>query len=194
MADMNPDVDWINRTARDLLKIEAELRPLLRGLRYHRQTETAGQPPATTRAGQHGDRVVLAAHEARTLLRGAIPYPVTTNTSLRQPHARLLVGLRTFGIRLLALNDPLSDPEAPIAAGLALVELLHEWLAVLRWQQACRAARVRWPYPVAIRPILRPEAPERCENKLPPVNRLEPQPLEANPTDVRPAAQKRKRA
>ena len=121
------------------------MRPLIRRLHYD---PTAKWPhrsgPLHTR---YGHDITISAHEARTLLRAAIPFPMTTKARHRQ-HAALVAALATFAAELYGLSLPQAGDSA-IAAGLDLSAALNEWIRVMRWTAATTAAHVRWPVPAA---------------------------------------------
>jgi len=142
-----PVPDWIEAAASALLDTTAELRQLVRRSHYDPDARWPYPSRLTTRAGKSGG-ITIGANEARTLLRAAMPVPIGT-TRLRQPHARMLAALQLYAGHLLGLNDPLHDPAAAIAAAITLRGELDTWLTTARWQQACRAASVRWPLAVA---------------------------------------------
>ncbi len=113
--------------------------------------------------------MTISANEARTLLRAALPLPISA-TRLREPHARLLAALHLFTGHLLSLNDPVTAPDHAAGAAITLMDELRAWTATARWHQACRAAGVRWPPPAAIRAITRHQTardPEHAANTLP---------------------------
>ena len=169
-----PASAWIDRTAADLLDLEAELRPLLRRLAYNAADRRSGEHAVETAAAPRAHRsVTISATQARTLLRAAMPVPVAA-THLRQPHARMLAAMQLFSAHLLSLNDPATAPAAAAAAGAALLAELRTWLEEARWHQACRAAGVRWPRQQAcgtsISAVLRQQTgrkPEHGANTLP---------------------------
>jgi len=152
---------WIERLASDLLDLDAELRPLLRRVTTSNHGRTAGALSVATARGSHGyQSVTIAANEARTLLRAAMPIPIGS-TRLRQPHARMLAALQLFTAHLLSLNDETTAPDQAAVAGVALAAELRAWLAEARWHQACRAAGVRWKAVSIISLPRQQTAPER---------------------------------
>lgn len=131
---------WLDRIAADLVYLETDLRAALAALRR-------GQPhprlsPLTW------DRIDIRAHEARTLIRGAMPVPIALS-SLRGQHARMTAALGLFSQHLVAMNDPHPlTAEAAIAAAAALLAELREWHRRAEWMRATRAAGVRgWSPP-----------------------------------------------
>ena len=168
-----PVAAWIEALAADLLDVEAELRPLIRALHQHHDSNTTGPVQGTTTHARYGRTISISANEARTLLRAAMPLPISS-TRLRQPHARMLAALQLFTGHLLTLNDPLAAPDTAAAAGASLLAELRTWIATARWHQACRAAGIRWPQnqpePRAVSPITRQQttaSEERQGNTLP---------------------------
>ena len=149
---------WLDRLTADLLHLETDLRLALVALRR-------GQPhPRLSKLTW--DRIDIRAHEARTLIRGAMPVPIALST-LRGQHARMTAALGLFSQHLVAMNDPHpTTAEAAIAAAAALLTELHEWHRRAEWTRATRAAGVRWPVPrLPIRAVIGLQAPEHGGNK-----------------------------
>ena len=149
---------WLDRIAADLLHLEQDLRATLRSL------ARGGSPDRA--AGWN--RLTITPAEARTLLRGAMPAPITA-TRQRTPHARLVAAMSILSGHLLALNDPTHQPEAAISAAVQLTDELRRWVYVAHWSAACRRAgiRLRLPARVAVTAVMRPDAgsgPEHLPN------------------------------
>ena len=136
-------IPFIDRLTADLLALDAELRPLIR--RTHYQPGAYGAPPLSTIAGEHGQRITLSTNETRTLLRAALPFPLSTRHR-RGPHAAIVAALATFAGELQALTIQ-TPGEHAIAAALDLMAALREWVAVARWHEATASASVQWKRP-----------------------------------------------
>jgi hypothetical protein len=134
---------FVDQLRIDLLAVEAQLRPLIRRLHY----DPAARWPHRTEPlrTRHGHEITISGHEARTLLRGAIPFPMTTRPR-HERHAELVAALATFAAELHGLNIPQAGDTA-IAAGLDLVHALKAWIARMRWTAATAAAGTQWPAP-----------------------------------------------
>ncbi len=139
----------------DLLDVEAQLRPLIRRLHYDPAAQWPDRKnPLKTR---FGTAITISAHEARTLLRAAMPFPMTTRARHKK-HAALVATLATFAGELHGLTLPQAG-ESAIAAGLDLIQALDNWIGAMRWTAATAAAGVKWPMPkqpenVAVTPLL----------------------------------------
>lgn len=140
------------RLRNDILEAEAELRPLVRRIHYD---PTAKWPQRTAPLStRFGNDITISAHEARTLLRAAIPVPMTTKAR-HQQHAALLAALATFAAELHGLTIRQAGDSA-IAAGLDLSEALSEWVRIMRWTNATNAAGLRWTVPPATQTPIMP--------------------------------------
>lgn len=174
---------WIDQLAADLLDLDAELRPLLRAMAYDAAAQAPGRARVSTAAAAADWRTVtVTAHEARALLRAAMPAPIAA-TRRRTPHARMVAALQLFAAHLLALSDAARDPAHAIAAATSLQDELRRWLDAARWSQACRAAGVRWSQPtgdrVAITALTQHQTPGKRERQE---NTAELHGLDAAPT------------
>jgi hypothetical protein len=143
---MHQPTSWTERTAAELLDLEAELRPLLRRLLLERGAVAPVDPKSrrlATRSATAGSATItLSAREIRTLLRAAMPVPVTLSRAMRTPHARMNAALGVFAARLLALGEAHRMADEAIAAGLALRDELAAWIDAARWVQATRRAKL----------------------------------------------------
>jgi hypothetical protein len=136
---------WIDQFRDQLLETEAELRRLVR--RHHHDKP----PPGTTfstRGARGGQGITIGAHEARTLLRAAMPVPMAVRHK-RDGHADMLAALAGFAAQLLDLNDPYAGPQT-VAGALDLADSLRAWAARMRWHQATAEAGAKWPAPLPI--------------------------------------------
>lgn len=125
---------WLDRVAAELLDVEHDVRLALRS------QSRGGAAEQHTRAARAGwRRLVLSAHEARALLRGAMPAAVS-RSGLREPHARMTVALQAFGDHLVTLNEPERPLDGALSAAAALSDELARWQRVARWLQASRVA------------------------------------------------------
>lgn len=169
-----PGPDWINSLASALLDAEAAIRTALRPTEPLTGWPFPGRPPHATphsvktpAAGSGSPTITMAQHEARTLLRAAMPQPIGASP-LRNAHARMLAATSIWSAHLLTLNNQptADDPGAAIAAGLALAAELAAWLDATRWHQACRRSRIRWTRRSAIIAILRHQTDAEREQEI----------------------------
>lgn len=178
--------DWTNALASALLDAEADIRAALRPTEPVTGWPYAGRPPHATphsvktpAAGRATPTITMAQHEARTLLRAAMPQPIG-GSPLRGAHARMLAAVSIYSAHLLTLNDPLTaaDPRDAIAAGLALLQDLRAWLDATRWHQACHRSGTRWPRKdpaqSAVRPLLRHQTSANHEHEVNAAKRQHP--------------------
>lgn len=149
--------EWLDRLAADLVHVESEVRAALLAVARRR--------PHPRLHGPFG-QFLISQHEARTLLRAAMPAPIAA-TRQRDPHARMLLALQLFGQHLLTLNNapPHRSIRTPaVGAAVVLLDELREWVRVAQWREATRRARVAWPVPVPVTGIIGPATrtnPER---------------------------------
>ena len=181
-----PDSDWINSIASALLDAESALRAALRPTEPDAGWPLPGRPPhrtptsTATPAGSGGKpSVTIGQHEARTLLRAALPQPVSASP-LRGQHARMLAAVSIFSAHLLSLNDPFvaEDPAHALASAAQLLDELRAWMEAARWHQACRRSGVRWRHTpvtrVSIMPIPQQQTPAEHEQEVNRAGKLHP--------------------
>jgi hypothetical protein len=141
---------WIDQLRDQLLVTETELRRLVR--RHHYDPPPPGAT-LSTRGARGGRGITIAEHEARTLLRAAMPVPMAAKHK-RETHAAMVAALASFAAQLLDLNDPYAGPRT-VDGALDLAESLRAWAARMRWHQATAEAGAQWPAPVAVTQLLR---------------------------------------
>ncbi len=161
--------DWLTEISHRLMRLEGELRLTLRA-----HTRCEDHPRIWGR-----DTILITTNEARTLLHGAIPVPITT-TRLREPHARVVVALSAFHRHLLAHNEAglmTYQPQIVLQAAMQLVGELRTWHRVVQWRAACRRANVKIPLPQ-----------DHAQGSISPIMRLQTgSPLEQTKTAAKPA-------
>jgi hypothetical protein len=141
---------WIDQLRDQLLATEAELRRLVR--KHHHDPPPIGST-LQTRGARGGRGITIGTHEARTLLRAAMPVPMAARHK-REAHAAMVAALAGFAAQLLDLNDPYAGP-GTIAGALDLADSLHHWARRMRWHQAAAAAGANWPAPRSVTALLR---------------------------------------
>jgi hypothetical protein len=141
---------WIDQLRDQLLATETELRRLVR--RHHYDPPPLGTT-LSTRAARGGRGITIGEHEARTLLRAAMPAPMAAKHK-REAHADMVAALASFASQLLDLSDPFAGPQT-VDGALDLADALKAWAARMRWHQATAAAGASWPAPVSVTKIMR---------------------------------------
>jgi hypothetical protein len=137
---------WQDRLAEQIDTVTTTVRKALRRLKY--------DPPRldrhiTTAASRYRPSITLSEHEARTLLRATMPFPLSLQHK-RHRHAELIAACIAFGHHLVELNDQYAGEHA-ITGALELRAALDAWTSRMRWHQATAAAGVSWQHHEAAR-------------------------------------------
>lgn len=184
-------ISFLDRLAADLLAIDGELRPLMRRLHYDTATRWPNNTgPLTTAAATFGPGITVSGNEARTLLRAAMPFPLSTRHR-RGPHASVIAALATFAGELQSLTIQPAGNHA-IAAALDLIAAVRQWVEVARWHEATAAASVQWKRspPLSITAVTR----QRTSPDDPALFSDEPTPAETDGRKLRTRAARLRRA
>jgi hypothetical protein len=144
-----PSARWIDQQTANLLETDTELRALLRQISRAKRSEL--QQLQTARAAKSPQTVTLSAHEARTLLRAALPAPGPVfRGRARERHAAMLSVMSLFQSHMIALASGQGDAvyraeRRSVATALDLIDALKAWTAEMQWRAATTKSRLRWP-------------------------------------------------
>lgn len=146
---------WIDQQTADLLSTDTAIREAIRKAKYlppeWSLAEKLHAGPVATPLGRCGPRITISVREARTMLRAALPAPLAPfRGRARTRHAELVTALSLFTSHLAALaggdnNSVHQASQHTIGSALILAEALKAWTAEMRWREATKSAKKRWP-------------------------------------------------